>query len=32
VGCAAAVLNGMRTGGEPSCGCGDDSQGAGCCG
>lgn len=27
VGCAAAVLNGMLTGGEPSCGC-DDS---GCC-
>ncbi len=27
VGCAAAVLNGMLTGSEPSCGC-DDS---GCC-
>lgn len=31
VGCAAAVLNGLRTGGEPSCGCGDGSP-AGCCG
>ncbi len=24
VGCAAAVLNGLLTGGEPSCGCGGD--------
>jgi ferredoxin len=30
VGCAAAVINGMITGGEPSCGCGDSS--GGCCG
>ncbi|HBR16471.1 MAG TPA: ferredoxin [Deltaproteobacteria bacterium] len=29
VGCAAAIINGMITGGEPSCGCGD-TQNA-CC-
>ena len=23
VGCASAIINGMITGGEPSCGCGD---------
>src|SRR6056297_2173865 len=31
VGCAAAVLNGMITGGPPSCDCSGDSNGAGCC-
>lgn len=31
VGCAVAVLNGLRTGGEPSCGCAGGSP-AGCCG
>lgn len=30
VGCATAVINGMLTGGEPSCGCGEGSTGA-CC-
>ena len=30
VGCAAAIINGMLTGTEPSCGCGDTA--AGCCG
>jgi NAD-dependent dihydropyrimidine dehydrogenase PreA subunit len=30
VGCAAAIINGMITGAEPTCGC-DDSSG-GCCG
>lgn len=30
VGCAAAIINGMLTGNEPSCGCGDTA--AGCCG
>lgn len=30
VGCAAAVIKGMLTGSEPSCGCGDASDG--CCG
>jgi len=29
VGCAAAIINGMVTGGEPSCGCGDASNA--CC-
>lgn len=29
VGCAAAIINGMITGGEPSCGCSTD--GSGCC-
>lgn len=29
VGCAAAIINGMITGGEPSCGCSTDSSG--CC-
>jgi NAD-dependent dihydropyrimidine dehydrogenase PreA subunit len=31
VGCAAAIINGMITGGEPSCGCGGKG-GTGCCG
>ncbi len=30
VGCAAAIINSMITGGPPSCGCGDD--GSTCCG
>ena len=30
VGCAAAIINGMITGNEPTCGCGDTT--AGCCG
>ena len=33
VGCASAVINGMITGGEPSCGCGGapDVKSTGCC-
>lgn len=31
VGCASAVINGMITGGEPSCGCGGKAETAGCC-
>ena len=31
VGCAAALINGMITGGEPTCGCSSSSK-AGCCG
>ncbi len=30
VGCAAALINSMVTGGEPTCGCGDSSSS--CCG
>lgn len=30
VGCAAALINSMITGGEPSCGCSDGADG-GCC-
>ncbi len=30
VGCAAAIINGMITGGEPACGCGGDES-SGCC-
>jgi ferredoxin len=30
VGCAAAIINSMITGGPPTCGCGDTA--AGCCG
>ena len=30
VGCAEAIINGMLTGGEASCGC--DSSSGGCCG
>ena len=29
VGCASAIITGMLTGSEPTCGCGDSS--AGCC-
>jgi NAD-dependent dihydropyrimidine dehydrogenase PreA subunit len=32
VGCAAALLHAMRTGGEPVCDCGTGSSGAACCG
>lgn len=32
VGCAAALINSMVSGGEPSCGCsGDAAGGGGCC-
>lgn len=31
VGCAAALINGMITGGEPTCGCSSAAKG-GCCG
>ena len=31
VGCAAALINGMVTGGEPSCGCGGETGTNGCC-
>jgi NAD-dependent dihydropyrimidine dehydrogenase PreA subunit len=31
VGCAAAVLNAMRRGGEPSCNCGSDAGSSGVC-
>ena len=30
VGCAAALINSLITGGEPTCGCGDDTKGS-CC-
>ncbi len=31
VGCAAAIINGMLTGGEPVCGCSDGSRSGGSC-
>lgn len=31
VGCAAALINSMITGGEPSCGCSPTSGSSGCC-
>jgi NAD-dependent dihydropyrimidine dehydrogenase PreA subunit len=31
VGCASAIINGMITGGEPSCGCGSKAENTGCC-
>lgn len=32
VGCASAIINGMISGGDPSCGCGTStSSGANCC-
>jgi NAD-dependent dihydropyrimidine dehydrogenase PreA subunit len=31
VGCAAALINGMITGGEPTCGCDGATGSAGCC-
>jgi NAD-dependent dihydropyrimidine dehydrogenase PreA subunit len=32
VGCAAAIINGIITGGEPTCGCSETLSGSGCCG
>ncbi len=31
VGCAAALINSMITGGEPACGCSSDDSKEGCC-
>jgi NAD-dependent dihydropyrimidine dehydrogenase PreA subunit len=31
VGCAAAIINSMFRGGEPTCGCSDAGGSAGCC-
>jgi NAD-dependent dihydropyrimidine dehydrogenase PreA subunit len=31
VGCAAALINSMITGGEPACGCSDNNKTGGCC-
>lgn len=31
VGCAAAIINSMLTGGEPSCGCDTTASSNGCC-
>jgi ferredoxin len=31
VGCAAALINSMVSGGEPSCGCNDNDKTSGCC-
>ncbi len=31
VGCAAAIINSMITGGEPTCGCDTTASGGGCC-
>lgn len=31
VGCASAIINGMLTGKEPSCGCGPKESKNGCC-
>lgn len=31
VGCAAALINAMVTGNEPSCGCGPKASKSGCC-
>ena len=31
VGCAAALINSMITGGEPTCGCDGNSGSGGCC-
>lgn len=31
VGCASAIINGMITGGEPSCDCGEDAIKSSCC-
>jgi NAD-dependent dihydropyrimidine dehydrogenase PreA subunit len=31
VGCAAAIINSIITGGEPSCGCDNDTKTSGCC-
>lgn len=32
VGCAAAIIRGILTGSEPTCGCSEDSGKGGCCG
>ena len=32
VGCAAAILKGIVTGKEATCGCSDDGKGSSCCG
>lgn len=32
VGCAAAIINSMINGGEPTCGCGSSDAGGACCG
>ena len=32
VGCAAAVIKGMRKGTAPACGCGSEDSGSACCG
>ncbi len=31
VGCAAAIINSMITGGEPTCGCSETGESASCC-
>lgn len=31
VGCAAAIINGIITGGEPTCGCDNNNDTGGCC-
>jgi len=31
VGCAAAIITGMLTGGEPTCGCDSDDSSSSCC-
>lgn len=31
VGCAAALINSIITGGEPTCGCSNDNKTGGCC-
>jgi NAD-dependent dihydropyrimidine dehydrogenase PreA subunit len=31
VGCATAVINGLISGGEPSCDCGGENRKSGCC-
>ncbi len=31
VGCAAAVINGLLRGGDPSCGCGETASSSCCC-
>jgi len=31
VGCAAAIINSMISGGEPSCDCSGDTKNTGCC-
>ena len=31
VGCAAAIINSIITGGEPTCGCDNNTNASGCC-